>query len=142
MVFTSNEAVQSWVGQFPPPIPAVNLTFPLRDGNYLIVNGGSNIQINAHLKLLDKSVPRFQAYRGSAYGIDIIKIDVNDLWENFPLSYELIELRNLVTCAELVIRCAMLRKESRGLHYNIDYPNIDDINWNKDTIIVKNLSDD
>ena len=74
--------------------------------------------------------------------IDIIKIDVNDLWENFPLSYELIELRNLVTCAELVIRCAMMRKESRGLHYNIDYPNIDDINWNKDTIIVKNLSDD
>ncbi len=74
-VFVGNEAVQSWAGQFPPPVPAVNLTFPLRGGDYLILNGGSDIRINAHLKTLDESVPRFRAYRGQSYGIDIIKID-------------------------------------------------------------------
>ena len=51
--FVGNEAVQSWAGQFPPPIPAVDLTFPLRGGDYLIVNGGSDIRINAHVKTRD-----------------------------------------------------------------------------------------
>ncbi|MGB3560209.1 MAG: M23 family metallopeptidase [Geitlerinemataceae cyanobacterium] len=74
-VFAGNEAVQSWAGQFPPPIPAVDLAFPLRGGDYLILNGGSDIRINAHIKTLDESVPRFRNYRGQSYGIDIIQID-------------------------------------------------------------------
>jgi Peptidase family M23 len=74
-VFIGNEAVQSWAGQFPPPIATVDLAFALRDGDYLILNGGNNIRINAHLKLLDESVPRFHAYRGSSYGVDIVKVD-------------------------------------------------------------------
>jgi Peptidase family M23 len=74
-VFVGNEAARSWAGQFPPAIPAVDLAFALRDGEYLILNGGSDLRINAHLKLLDESVPRFRAYRGSSYGLDIVKID-------------------------------------------------------------------
>ncbi|WP_309742758.1 M23 family metallopeptidase [Chamaesiphon sp. OTE_20_metabat_361] len=74
-VFARNEAVRSWAGQFPPPIPAFDLAFPLRDGEYLILNGGSDLRINAHLKTLDESVPRFRAYRGQSYGADIVKID-------------------------------------------------------------------
>jgi hypothetical protein len=74
-VFAGNEAVQSWAGQFPPPIPAVDLVFPLRGGNYLIVNGGNGTRINAHVKTLDESVPRFRAYRGNSYGVDIVEID-------------------------------------------------------------------
>jgi Peptidase family M23 len=74
-VFAGNEAVRSWAGQFPPLIPAVDLAFPLRGGDYLILNGGNDIRINAHMKLLDESVPRFRAYRGGSYGVDIVKID-------------------------------------------------------------------
>jgi hypothetical protein len=74
-MYASNEVARSWMGQFPAAAPAVDLTFPLRGDNFLIVNGGSNIRINAHLKTLDESVPRFQAYRGQSYGTDIIQIN-------------------------------------------------------------------
>jgi L-aspartate oxidase len=40
--------------------------------------------------------------------------------------------------AKLIIRCARMRKESRGLHYNIDFPEKDDINWLKNTVICRN----
>lgn len=74
-VFAGNEAVQSWSGQFFPAIPAVDLAFPLRGHGYLILNGGNDLRINAHLKTLDESIPRFRAYRGQSYGVDIIQTD-------------------------------------------------------------------
>ncbi|HAO23057.1 MAG TPA: L-aspartate oxidase, partial [Desulfobacteraceae bacterium] len=54
---------------------------------------------------------------------------------NFKVSADLIELRNIAMAAELIITCAMHRKESRGLHYTIEYPNRDDSRWLKDTVI-------
>ncbi len=74
-VFAGHEAVQSWQGQYPPALPAVDLAFPLRGGDYLVVHGGNDIRINAHLKTLDESVPRFRAYRGNSYAVDIIQVD-------------------------------------------------------------------
>jgi Peptidase family M23 len=74
-VFAGHEATRSWAGQFPPATSAIELTFPLRGGNYLILNGGNDIRINSHLKTLDESVPRFRAYRGNSYAVDIIQID-------------------------------------------------------------------
>ncbi len=57
-------------------------------------------------------------------------------WDFYPTS-DLIELRNITTVAKLIVRCAQLRKESRGLHYTIDYPETDDQHWNRDTDIRK-----
>jgi L-aspartate oxidase len=55
-------------------------------------------------------------------------------WER-RLSKNLVELRNLVTVADLIVTCAQMRKESRGLHQNIDYPESDDRLFLRDTVI-------
>ncbi|MCP4349182.1 MAG: L-aspartate oxidase [Desulfobacterales bacterium] len=66
--------------------------------------------------------------------IENIQKEIREYYWNFKVVPDLIELRNLATVAELVIRCAMHRKESRGLHYNIEYPHRDN-RWLKDTVI-------
>jgi L-aspartate oxidase len=71
--------------------------------------------------------------------IENIKQEINEYYWDFKVTSDLIELRNLSTVAELIIRSALMRKESRGLHYNIGYPQKDDINWLKQTILKDNF---
>src|SRR3989339_68715 len=68
-----------------------------------------------------------------------INEEINEYYWDFKVTSDLIELRNLATVAELIIRSALMRKESRGLHYNIGYPEKDDAHFLKHTILRKNL---
>jgi L-aspartate oxidase len=54
--------------------------------------------------------------------IDLLAQEVDDYYGNFRVTADLIELRNLLEVARLIVRSALKRKESRGLHYTIDYP--------------------
>ncbi len=67
--------------------------------------------------------------------IAIIREEVEEYYRHTRLSHELIELRNMALNAWLIVMCARHRKESRGLHYNTDYPDRDDRFWRHDTII-------
>jgi L-aspartate oxidase len=58
----------------------------------------------------------------AAHRIRLLESEIEEYYANFRISNDLLELRNLVTCAELIVRCARQRKESRGLHYSRDYP--------------------
>jgi len=54
--------------------------------------------------------------------IALLKGEIEDYYANFRVNRDLLELRNLVDCAELVVRSALMRRESRGLHYSRDFP--------------------
>ena len=55
--------------------------------------------------------------------INLLKSEVSEYYSNFKVSKNLLELRNLLQVAEIIVRSAQERKESRGLHYSLDYPN-------------------
>ncbi|MCF8069651.1 MAG: L-aspartate oxidase [Desulfobacterales bacterium] len=67
--------------------------------------------------------------------IENIQNEIREYYWDFKVSADLIELRNLAQVAELIIMCALRRKESRGLHYNIEYPEKDDLRWKKSSVI-------
>jgi L-aspartate oxidase len=69
--------------------------------------------------------------------IEAIMRNVEECFATGRLTPELLELRNLSTVADLIVRSAISRKESRGLHYNTDYPETDDVNFKRDTVLRK-----
>jgi L-aspartate oxidase len=65
---------------------------------------------------------------------NLLQQEINDYYRNYKVSNDLLELRNLAMVAELIIHSAMQRKESRGLHYTLDYPGL--LAEAKDTILT------
>ncbi|AJD48901.1 L-aspartate oxidase [Isoalcanivorax pacificus W11-5] len=66
--------------------------------------------------------------------IDLLKREIAEYYSNYRISSDLLELRNLVVIGELIIRSALQRRESRGLHYILDFPEMEA--EAKDTILV------
>lgn len=69
--------------------------------------------------------------------IEPILQEVAQHFKNYILTPDLVELRNIALIAELIVECSLQRKESRGLHYILDYPETDNLNWRHDTIFSK-----
>jgi L-aspartate oxidase len=69
--------------------------------------------------------------------IDLISREIDEYYRNFIVTRDLLELRNIALAAKLIVTCARMRKESRGLHFNLDYPDKNDRVWLKDTIVSR-----
>jgi L-aspartate oxidase len=69
--------------------------------------------------------------------LDILREEIKEYYWAFKVTRDVIELRNIADVAHLIVDCATRRKESRGLHYTLDYPELDDTNWKHDTLVSK-----
>jgi L-aspartate oxidase len=67
--------------------------------------------------------------------IEFLQEEIRDYYWRYTIDRDVLELRNIATVAELIVRCAALRKESRGLHFTLDHPSPDDARPPRDTVI-------
>jgi L-aspartate oxidase len=72
--------------------------------------------------------------------VELLQQEIQDYYGNFRVNNDLLELRNLVQVAELIVHSAQMRKESRGLHFTLDYPEPDNSRPPSDTILVPKKS--
>ena len=70
--------------------------------------------------------------------LDLLREEIRDYYWRFEVTRDVLELRNIADVASLIVECASRRKESRGLHYTLDYPNRDDTNLH-DTLLSRTI---
>lgn len=68
--------------------------------------------------------------------LQYIKAEINEYYWSVALTNDLLELRNIIDVAEIIVNSAALRRESRGLHYNVDCPERDDGRWKIDSVVT------
>lgn len=71
--------------------------------------------------------------------LDLLREEIRDYYWRFKVTRDVIELRNIADVAHLIVDCASRRKESRGLHFTLDYPNRDDHHGLHDTVVSRGL---
>jgi L-aspartate oxidase len=71
----------------------------------------------------------------AARRIALLKEEIREYYWRHLVTLDLLELRNIADLAELIVQCARFRCESRGLHYMLDFPNVDDQRFLGDTVV-------
>jgi hypothetical protein len=104
-------AASGWQGRDIPGGPIVDLQFPLRDGPYLVANGGTNTTISSHARTLARATPRQRLYWGQSYGVDIVAIDrfglvSNGISPSEPRRYRIFGHKVHAPCDGLVVQAA------------------------------------
>ena len=76
-----------------------------------------------------------QRLRRAARRVAMLKDEIREYYWQHHVTLDLLELRNIADVAEMIVGCASVRRESRGLHYNIDHPDTNEA-YGRDTLMV------
>ena len=82
-------------------------------------------------------MPRVRRVGEVAAGLRNLQREIREFYWNFKVSVDLLELRNLATVAALIVDSALSRKESRGLHCTLDYPEKNDREYVRNTLLSR-----
>ncbi len=69
--------------------------------------------------------------------LELLREEIREYYWAYKVTRDVVELRNIADVAHLIVECAAQRKESRGLHYTLDYPQTDDAGWLKETVLQR-----
>lgn len=121
---------------FDPDVPDWNTGFATNpDENVLIAHAWEEMRtLMWNYVGIVRSNKRLERAKRRA---ELLNQEIKEDYWNFTLSRDLLELRNIARVGQLIIESAMMRKESRGLHYTVDYPQHDDAIGRRDTILRK-----
>ena len=75
--------------------------------------------------------------RRAAARLANLQEEIREYYWDFTVNSDLLELRNIATVAELIVQCSLLRPESRGLNFNLDYPQADPTWATRDTVLKR-----
>ncbi|MCP5540345.1 MAG: L-aspartate oxidase [Akkermansiaceae bacterium] len=137
----SDRALRDALAKRPPSKPAETLKLPewisgnVTDVDELVVIYHNWDEIRRLMWDYVSIVRTSKRLQRAATRLQNLQREVQEFYWNFRVTPELLELRNLVEVASLIVDSAARRRESRGLHYTLDYPETDDKNWRKDTIL-------
>lgn len=110
-LFAAIQLRLAYSGAQVPPGPIAHVASPLRQGRYLVINGGATTVVSAHADALDQSIAAHRAYRGTAYGVDLVAIDrigmrAEGIMPSDPRRYRIFGMAVVAPCAGTIIAAA------------------------------------